>query len=75
MVLAIVLINTSIPPKAVEASWFSDFFGGVFTILTAPIWIFCQDNPTFRKNNPFRKKLWEEQESQEAEAKKVITSY
>jgi hypothetical protein len=42
-------------------------FGGIFTILAAPIWIFCPDNPTFRKNNPFVK---EEQESQEP--KKVI---
>jgi hypothetical protein len=29
--------------------------------LTAPIWAFCPNNPTFRKNNPFRKKVWEEE--------------
>jgi hypothetical protein len=63
--LSVVLIITSIPPREVEASWFSDFCGGLFTIITAPIWVFCQDNPTFRKNNPFRKKVWEvEKEAQ-----------
>jgi hypothetical protein len=34
----------------------------MFTIITAPIWVFCQDNPTFRKNNPWRKKVWQEEE-------------
>jgi hypothetical protein len=57
--LTVALMTTSIPPRAAEASWFSDFFGGLFTIITAPIWVFCTDNPTFRKNNPFRKKAWE----------------
>jgi hypothetical protein len=58
--LSVALITTSIPARAAEASWFSDFCGGFFTILTAPIWVFCPDNPTFRKNNPFKKKVWEE---------------
>jgi hypothetical protein len=62
MLLSVALISTSVPAK-VQASWFSDLCGGIFTILSAPIWIFCQDNPTFRKNNPFRKKPWEEQAS------------
>jgi hypothetical protein len=61
VVLSVALIITSVPPREVEASWFSDFWGGLFTIITSPIWIFCQDNPTFRKNNPFRKKVWEEE--------------
>jgi hypothetical protein len=60
VVLSVVLIITSVPPKTVEASWFSDFCGAVFTVITAPIWVICPDNPTFRKNNPFRKKAWEE---------------
>jgi hypothetical protein len=61
IVLSVALITTSIPPRAAEASWFSDIFGGLFTFITAPIWIFCPDNPTFRKNNPFRQKEWEEE--------------
>jgi hypothetical protein len=60
VVLSVVLTITSVPPKAVEASLFSDFFGAIFTIITAPIWVFCSDNPTFRKNNPFRTQKWEE---------------
>jgi hypothetical protein len=60
VLLSVALIITSIPPKTVEALWFSDFFGGLFTVITAPIWVFCSDNPTFRKNNPFRKKAWQE---------------
>jgi hypothetical protein len=67
--LIISLITTSIPPRAVEASFLSDVLGAWFTVITAPIWIFCQDNPTFRKNNPFRKKMWEE-ESELEEARK-----
>jgi hypothetical protein len=61
IVLAVTLITTSVPPKAAEASFFTDLMGGFFTILTAPIWVFCPNNPTFRKNNPFRKKVWEEE--------------
>jgi hypothetical protein len=57
--VVVALITSSIPTREVEASWFSDFCGGLFIIIAAPIWIFCQDNPTFRKNNPFRKKSWE----------------
>jgi hypothetical protein len=60
VVLSVILITTSIPPPA-EASWVSDFFGGVFTIITSPIWVFCPNNPTFRKNNPFKQKEWEEE--------------
>jgi hypothetical protein len=58
VVISAALITTSIPPREVEASWFSDFCGGLFTIITAPIWIFSQDNPTLRKNKQKRKKLW-----------------
>ena len=60
VLLSVLLITSSVPLKA-EASLFSDIFGGMFTIITAPIWIFCPDNPTFRKNNPFRQKAWEEE--------------
>jgi hypothetical protein len=64
--VVVALITSSIPPREVEASWVSDFCGGLFTIITAPIWIFCPDNPTFRKNNPFRKKAWEEEDENTA---------
>jgi hypothetical protein len=64
MLLTVALISTSVPAK-VQASWFSDLMGGLFTIITAPIWVLCQDNPTFRKNNPFRKKPWEERAQEE----------
>jgi hypothetical protein len=63
VVLSVVLITTSIPPREVEASWFSDLMVGMFTIITAPIWVFCPDNPTFRKNNPFRSKESEDVKS------------
>jgi hypothetical protein len=72
--LTVSLISTSIPPRAAEASWFSDVFGGLFTFITAPIWIFCQDNPTFRKNNPFRKKIWEEQAEIEDEIRRRVAA-
>jgi hypothetical protein len=39
--------------------------GGIFTILSAPVGIFCQDNEFFRKQNPFRKKAWQELEEKE----------
>jgi hypothetical protein len=58
--LSVVLVSSSAPPREAEASWFSDLCGGLFTVFTTPIWVFCPDNPTFRKNNPFRKKAWEE---------------
>jgi hypothetical protein len=61
VVLSIALITTSISPREVEASWFSDLVAGMFIIITSPIWVFCPDNPTFRKNNPFRQKEWEEE--------------
>jgi hypothetical protein len=63
VVLSVVLITTSIPPREVEASWFSNLCGGLFTVITAPIWIFCPNNPTFRKTNPFRSKGSEDVES------------
>ena len=59
VLLSVLLITSSVPLKA-EASVFSDILGVLFTAITAPIWIFCPDNPTFRKNNPFRKKAWQE---------------
>jgi hypothetical protein len=63
--LSVVLIITSTPPREVEASWFSDLMGGIFTVITSPILLFAKDNPTLRKNNPFRKKVWEEEEEKE----------
>lgn len=65
IILGICISITLVSPQAVEASWFSDLMGGLFTLITAPIQVFCPDNPTFRKNNPFRKKLWEEQAKEE----------
>jgi hypothetical protein len=67
VVLIVVLINSCVVSAKVEASWLSDALGGLFTFITAPIWVFCPDNPTFRKNNPFRKKPWEEITFQEGE--------
>jgi hypothetical protein len=64
MLLSVALISTSVPAK-VQASWFSDLCGGIFTILSAPIWVFCQDNDFFRRQNPFKKKVWQEQEEKE----------
>jgi flagellar biosynthesis GTPase FlhF len=68
VVLSVVLISTSISPREVEARGFfdsfvkgvTDFAVGLFTFITAPIWVWRPDNPTFRKNSPFRKKVWEE---------------
>ena len=60
IVLSVVLINASMPLCKAEASWFSDLCGSLFTFITSPIWVFCPENPTFRKNNPFRRKKWEE---------------
>jgi hypothetical protein len=60
VILSVVIISSSFPTREAEASWFSDLCGAIFTLVTAPIWVFCPDNPTFRKNNPFRKKKWEE---------------
>jgi hypothetical protein len=64
MLLSVALISTSVPAK-VQASWFSDLCGGIFTILSAPIWVFCQDNEFFRRQNSFRKKPWEERAQEE----------
>jgi hypothetical protein len=63
VVLSVVLITTSIPPREVEASWFSNLVGGLFTIVTSPILLFAPNNPTLRKNNPFRSKESEDVES------------
>jgi hypothetical protein len=57
IVLTVVLIITSIPPRKAEASWFSDLMGGLFTVITLPILLVAPHNPTLRKNNPFRKKI------------------
>ena len=62
IILSICVNMMSVSPCQAEASWFSDLCGGLFTFITAPIWVFCPDNPTFRKNNPFKKKKWEEEE-------------
>jgi hypothetical protein len=51
-----------VPTREVEASWFSDLMGGIFTVMTSPILLVAPRNPTLRKNNPFRKKVWEEEE-------------
>jgi hypothetical protein len=59
--LSVALIITSTPPREVEASWFSDLMGGLFTVITSPILLVAPHNPTLRKNNPFRKKMWEEE--------------
>jgi hypothetical protein len=68
----ILIVNCAVPQAQAGGFWsaITDFFGGVFTVITAPIWVFCPDNPTFRKNNPFRTKVWEEQ-AQEEERKKL----
>jgi hypothetical protein len=68
--VVVALITTSIPPREVEASWFSDLMGGLFTVITLPILLVAKDNPTFRKNNPFRKKVWEEEAEKEAQREK-----
>jgi hypothetical protein len=71
VVISAALIITSIPPREVEASWFSDLMGGLFTVITSPILLFAKDNPTLRKNNPFRKKIWEEEAEKEEKQKLV----
>ena len=61
IILSICISMTSVSPQVAEAGNFlTNFLGAVFTILTAPILLVAPDNPTLRKNNPFRKKLWEE---------------
>ncbi|MDR2351371.1 MAG: hypothetical protein LBD56_01650 [Endomicrobium sp.] len=59
--LSVALITASIPPREVEASWFSDLMGGMFTIISSPLLLIAPNNPTLRKNNPFRPKAWEEE--------------
>jgi hypothetical protein len=53
--------------KVGECSWFSDFMGGIFTVLTTPIRWIVPNNPTLRKNNPWVKKAWEEEEEKKKE--------
>jgi hypothetical protein len=60
VVLSVVLLSNAVASQKCDASWFSDLFGGIFTILTAPLQLVAPDNPTLRKNNPFRKKAWQE---------------
>jgi hypothetical protein len=59
------LLILSLSASPASASFFSDFCGAIFTILTCPIALVAPDNPTLRKNNPFRKKLWEEEQKEE----------
>jgi peptidoglycan hydrolase CwlO-like protein len=75
VVLSVVLVTTALPPKAVEASWFSDICGGLLTIISFPILLIAPDNPTLRKNNPFRKKLWEEQAEIEERIEKRLLQH
>jgi hypothetical protein len=75
IVLTVVLIITSIPPRKAEASWFSDFCGFIFTVGTIPIWVLCPDNPTFRKNNPFRQKVWEEEAEEQKRFNKRLSTH
>jgi hypothetical protein len=75
IVLTIALINATVPQKAAEASFISDFFGGLFTILTFPIAAIAPDNPTLRKNNPFRKKLWQIEAERKEEAERNFQRY
>jgi hypothetical protein len=69
--LTVALITSSIPPREVEASWFSDLMGGIFTVITSPILLVAKDNPTLRKNSPFRKKIWEEEAEKEKEQEMI----
>jgi hypothetical protein len=71
IVLSVLIMNMTVCQTRAEASWFSNFFGGLFTLITSPLLLICPDNPTLRKNNPFRKKLWEE----EAEREEEISRY
>ncbi|MDR2251834.1 MAG: hypothetical protein LBD98_03285 [Endomicrobium sp.] len=61
VVLSVVLITSSMLPREVAASWFSDLMGGMFTIISSPLLLIAPNNPTLRKNNPFRPKEWEEE--------------
>jgi hypothetical protein len=74
MLLSVALISTTVPQRT-DASFITDFLGGIFTILSAPIWIFCQDNEFFRKQNPFRKKAWQEQEEIEEIVNSKFTKF
>jgi hypothetical protein len=52
-VLALLMFTFAAPAQAGK---FNDFFAGIFTILTAPIGIFCPNVALFKRNNPWRKK-------------------
>jgi hypothetical protein len=72
VLLSVSLISTSVPGK-VQASWFSDLMGGLFTVITAPIWIFCPENEFFKNQSPFRKKVWQEQEESDRRVELAIS--
>jgi hypothetical protein len=61
-----IMVNC-VAPKAEAGEFFSDLLGVIFKVFTIPIQIqvFCPNNPTFRKNTPFRQKEWEEEEERE----------
>lgn len=63
VIISVALVTSSLPPKEAEASLFSDFVGGLLHSTNSTDWVLCPDNPTFRKNNPFRRKAWELEES------------
>jgi hypothetical protein len=65
VLLSVALKNWSVPPQEAAASWIPDLLGGIFTIVSSPRYIFCPDNPTCRKNNPWRMKVWQEQEKKQ----------
>jgi hypothetical protein len=52
-VLAFLMLTFAAPAQAGK---FNDFFAGIFTILTAPIGIFCPNVALFKRNNPWRKR-------------------
>jgi hypothetical protein len=47
--------------------------GGIFTILSAPIWVFCPENEFFKNQSPFRKKVWQEQEEADRRIESAIS--
>jgi hypothetical protein len=49
--------------------------GGLFTVITAPIWIFCPENEFFKNQSPFRKKVWQEQEEIEEIVNSKFTKF
>jgi hypothetical protein len=65
VMLSIAIATAPLTQCEAKASWFSDLMGGLFTVITSPILLVAKDNPTLRKNNPFRKKVWEEEAEKE----------